>query len=319
MSEKFNNIRNRIMSVKNTQKITAAMNLVSSAKLFRSQDTIRITHYFSNSLHKFIHNLLKCLDSTETLPLLHKRKNSKNITLCVITSDCGLCGSYNSCVIKLAEAEYKNLSDCNNVDNVEIIVVGRKGAIHFDCDEYNIRAIYECNQNSLAKSSLSISEELLRLYFSGETDSVELIYTRFESPVSSLPCIMTLIPILQFDILQNNSDIFLDIPLKNISFLEKKSHPKIESSDLSSMIKDSEEGLDLIMQKILPLYINGLIYAALCESIASEHSSRMKSMQLACDNANNLLAHLNIEYNHARQTTITKEILEVVSGSAALS
>jgi len=318
MSGKSNNIRNRITSITNTRKITAAMNLIASAKVFRAQNAVRVAQPFSDNLQILVRNLINCLGDTKDIPLLYPRKKTKNITLCVITSDCGLCGGYNSCVIKLAEARYKNLRKFNDVDNVGMIIIGKKGVLHFERREYNIRTTYECNQNPCVKKSFSISDELLRTYLSGETDAVELIYTKFESIISSVPSVRTLLPIPALEILSKDCNVSTATYPKPVRNVKKTSHTDKDTNLWSSMNMIFEQDSNLIVQKIIPLYINGLVYSALCESIASELSSRMKSMQLASDNADDLLKYLNIEYNHARQTAVTQEILEVVSGAAAL-
>jgi len=315
MDGKANAIRDRISTVKNTRKITMAMKLVAAAKVRRAQDAVLATRPFSETLQSVFGGLIQRLGGESIdLPLLTQRE-VKKVTLCVITGDRGLCGGYNSMMIKKSEARYKELK-ASGID-VDFLLIGKKGIKYFKRRNYPIRKTYECGQNPTSKQALEISEELASTFLSGETDAVELFYTKFLSLIASSPSVRTLVPFAASDVTKKGDEVF--------QLTSESGHFNVERTELA-VAEPQEFPNDMIFEQdpiqivnaILPLYLNGQLLRCIQESVASELAARMQSMQSASDNAGKLAKDLSMEYNRARQAAVTQEILEIVSGASAL-
>jgi len=315
MDGKANAIRDRISTVKNTQKITTAMKLVAAAKVRRAQDAVLATRPFSETLQSVFGGLIGRLGSEALdLPLLTQRE-VKKVTILVITGDRGLCGGYNSFMIKKSEARAKELM-AQGID-IDFILVGKKGASYFNRRDYPIRAIFDCGQKPDTKAALAISEEILNTYLSGETDTVELMYTKFESLISSCPSVRTLVPFSASQISQEGDEVFQLTSSEGKFGVEREELGAAAPQEFPNDMIFEQDPLQIV-NSILPLYLNGQILRTLQESVASELAARMQSMQSASDNAGDLSKRLSMEYNRARQAAVTQEILEIVSGAMAL-
>mmetsp|Transcript_6527 Transcript_6527/g.6130 ORF Transcript_6527/g.6130 Transcript_6527/m.6130 type:complete len:371 (-) Transcript_6527:327-1439(-) len=315
MDGKANAIRDRITTVQNTKKITMAMKLVAAAKVRRAQDAVLATRPFSETLQSVFGGLITRIGSDAAdLPLLTQRE-VKKVTLCVITGDRGLCGGYNSFMIKKAEARFKELTAAG-ID-VDMVNVGKKGIAYFKRRGYPIRREFETGQNPNSKQALEISEELLNTYLSGETDAIELFYTKFLSLIASSPSVRTLVPFSASEISQKGDEVF---ELTSQSGKFEVERTEIDAAEPQEFPNDMifEQDPVQIINSILPLYLNGQILRTLQESVASELAARMQSMQSASDNAGELAKNLSMEYNRARQAAVTQELLEIVSGASAL-
>lgn len=315
MDGKANAIRDRISSVKNTKKITMAMKLVAAAKVRRAQDSVLATRPFSETLQSVFGGLIQRLGGeVMDLPLLTQR-DVKKVTLVVMTGDRGLCGSYNSAMIKKAEARYKELLASGI--QVEFVLIGKKGITYFQRRGYPIAKKFDMGQKPDAKQALQISEEILTSYLAGETDTVELLYTKFVSLIASTPSVRTLVPFSASDISQEQDEVFQLTSSSGKFEVERK---ELDSAAPQEFPNDMifEQDPVQIVNSILPLYLNGQILRTLQESVASELAARMQSMQSASDNAGALVKNLSIEYNRARQAAVTQEILEIVAGAIAL-
>merc|ERR1712127_333708 len=316
MDGKANAIRDRITSVNNTKKITMAMKLVAAAKVRRAQDAVLATRPFSETLQSVFGGLIGRLGSEALdLPLLTERE-VKKVTILVITGDRGLCGGYNSFMIKKAEARYKELT-AQGID-CDLILIGKKGATYFQRREYPIRKIFDTGQNPDSKQALAISEEIINTFLSGETDAVELLYTKFLSLIASTPSVRTLVPFSASQISQEGDEVFQLTSSEGQFGVEREDLGVAEPQDFPNDMIFEQDPLQIV-NSILPLYLNGQILRTLQESVASELAARMQSMQSASDNAGDLAKRLSMEYNRARQAAVTQEILEIVSGSAALN
>jgi F-type H+-transporting ATPase subunit gamma len=315
MDGKANAIRDRITSVKNTKKITMAMKLVAAAKVRRAQDAVLATRPFSETLQSVFGGLITRVGpDAADIPLLTQRE-VKKVTLCIITGDRGLCGGYNSFMIKKAEARYKEL--VNSGVEVDMVLIGKKGHAYFSRREYPIRKFFETGQNPNSKQALAISEELLNTYLSGETDTIELFYTKFVSLIASTPSVRTLVPFSASEISQQGDEVF-ELTSEDGKFEVER--VEIDAAAPQEFPNDMifEQDPVQIINSILPLYLNGQILRTLQESVASELAARMQSMQSASDNAGDLAKRLSTEYNRARQAAVTQEILEIVAGASAL-
>jgi len=315
MDGKANAIRDRISTVNNTKKITSAMKLVAAAKVRRAQDSVLATRPFSETLQSVFGGLIQRLGGEAAdLPLLTQREVNK-VTLAVITGDRGLCGGYNSFMIKKAEARFNELK-AQGIE-CDLILIGKKGASYFQNRDYPIRKVYDCGQNPTSKEALAISEEIINTFLSGETDAVELLYTKFVSLIASSPSVRTLVPFSASEISQKGDEVFQLTSDGGDFGVERKELEVAEPQDFPNDMIFEQDPLQIV-NSILPLYLNGQILRTLQESVASELAARMQSMQSASDNASALAKTLSQEYNRARQAAVTQEILEIVSGAAAL-
>jgi F-type H+-transporting ATPase subunit gamma len=248
------------------------------------------------------------------LPLLTQRE-VKKVTLCVITGDRGLCGGYNAYMIRKSEARFKELKS-QGVD-VDMVLVGKKGIQYFQRRNYPIRKTFETGQNPDAKQALAISEELLNTFLSGESDAIELLYTKFVSLIASTPSVRTLVPFAASDVTTKGDEVFQLTSQSGDFSVERTELEVAEPQEFPNDMIFEQDPLQII-NAILPLYVNVQVLRTLQESVASELAARMQSMQAASDNAGELAKQLNLQYNRARQASVTQEILEIVSGATAL-
>ncbi|AFZ29640.1 F0F1 ATP synthase subunit gamma [Gloeocapsa sp. BRSZ] len=308
-------IRDRIQSVKNTQKITEAMRLVAAARVRRAQEQVTATRPFADRLAQVLYNLQGRLRFEDVdLPLLKKRE-VQSVGLLVISGDRGLCGSYNTNVIRRAENRAKELK-AEGLD-YKYVLVGRKAIQYFQRRDQPIDATYTgLEQIPTAAEASSIADELLSLFLSESVDRIELVYTKFVSLVSSRPVVQTLLP-LDAQGLETADDEIFRLTTRGGEF-------EVERQKVSTTVRSFprdmlfEQDPVQILDALLPLYLNNQLLRALQESAASELAARMTAMNNASDNASELIDNLTLSYNKARQAAITQEILEVVGGAQAL-
>jgi len=307
-------IRDRIQTVGNTQKITEAMRLVAAAKVRRAQEAVLQTRPFAETLQSIFGGLVEKLGNEPIdLPILETREVSK-VTLLAISGDRGLCGSYNAYVIKKVEARKKELED-QGIE-VEIIPVGTKLSSYYKRRGMQFEAAYNCPQVPTAEFASSLSRSMLDKFLEGDTDKVELIYTKFVSLIASSPTIRTILPLSATGIETEGDEIF-ELTTKDGDFVVETT--TLEPAEPKIFPKDTifEQDPVQILNGILPLYLDGQILRSLQESVASELASRMQSMQSASDNAKDLKKQLSRTYNRIRQAGVTQEILEIVAGASA--
>ena len=310
-------IRDRIQSVKNTRKITEAMRLVAAAKVRRAQAQVNATRPFADRLAQVLYGLQSRLkfEDPSSFPLMQQR-NVEKVALLVISGDRGLCGGYNTNVIRRAENRAKELK-AEGVDYTYVLV-GRKASQYFERRDQPIDAKYiGLEQIPTADEASMIADELLSLFLSESVDRVELVYTKFISLVSSRPVVQTLLPLDPQGLEAKDDEIFRLTTREGRLAVEREGAP---SAEVSEFPKDMifEQDPAQILDALLPLYLNNQILRALQESAASELAARMTAMNSASDNAKELMKSLTLSYNKARQAAITQEILEVVGGAEAL-
>jgi len=309
-------IRDRIVSVKNTRKITEAMRLVAAAKVRRAQDQVLKSRPFADKLARVLQNIQTRMQfETSDSPLLSKRK-VETISLVCITADRGLCGGYNNNIIKKVEIRYGEL--LNQGYKPQLILVGKKAIGYFQNrkDKYDIKKTFkELEQVPTASDAEGITNDVLAEFISESSDRVEIIYTKFITLVSCSPVVQTLLPLDPQGIAEENDEIFR-LTTKNSQLRVEKSN--IKASEKSQLPSDIvfEQSPDQLLDSLLPLYLQNQVLRALQESAASELACRMTAMNNASDNAKELASTLNLTYNKARQAAITQEILEVVGGSS---
>ena len=309
-------IRDRIVSVKNTRKITEAMRLVAAAKVRRAQDQVLKSRPFADKLARVLENIQTRMQfESSDSPLLTKRK-VKKISLVCITADRGLCGGYNTNVIKKVENRYAELIEKDFQPS--LILVGKKAIGYFQNrkDRYSIKSTFkELEQVPTTKDSEGVTNEILAEFLSENTDRVEIIYTKFITLVSCAPVVQTLLPLDPQGIADENDEIFRLTTKDSQLRVEKTTISNSNSEKLPSDIV-FEQSPNQLLDSLLPLYLQNQVLRALQESAASELACRMTAMNNASDNAKELASTLNLTYNKARQAAITQEILEVVGGSA---
>jgi F-type H+-transporting ATPase subunit gamma len=309
-------IRDRIQSVKNTKKITEAMRLVAAARVRRAQEQVLATRPFADKLAQVLYGLQTRLRFEEAnLPLLKKRE-VKTVGLLVIAGDRGLCGGYNTNVIRRAENRAKELQ-AEGID-YKFVLVGRKSIQYFQRRNQPIDATYSgLEQIPTAAEANKIADELLSLFLSESVDRIELIYTRFVSLVSSRPVVQTLLP-LDAQGLEAADDEIFRLTTRGGQFQVERQKVTTEVRPLARDMIFEQDPVQ-ILDSLLPLYLSNQLLRALQESAASELAARMTAMNNASDNAGELIRTLSLSYNKARQAAITQELLEVVGGAEALT
>src|SRR5579883_156648 len=308
-------IRDRIQSVKNTKKITEAMRLVAAARVRRAQEQVLATRPFADRLAQVLYGLQSRLRFEEAnLPLLRQRE-VKTVGLLVISGDRGLCGGYNTNVIKRAETRTKELQ-AEGI-NYKFVLVGRKALQYFQRRNQPIDASYSgLEQIPTAAEASKIADELLSLFLSETVDRIELIYTRFVSLVSSRPVVQTLLPLDPQGSEASDDEIFR-LTTRGGQFEVQREKVTTQVRALPNDMIFEQDPVQ-ILDSLLPLYLSNQILRALQESAASELAARMTAMSNASENAAELISNLTLSYNKARQAAITQEILEVVGGAEAL-
>lgn len=285
-------IRTRIVSVQNTQKITSAMKLVSAAKLRKAQQAVQQMRPYADKLAEILTNLSAGLDSNDENIFAKEFKNKK-ILLIPISSNGGLCGGFNSNVAKqviaLSNDVYKEKKDKGQI---EIFSIGKKvrdllKTKGLPATRSNIEIFSALNYNNVSEIASLIMQE----YAAGKYEKIEIVYNKFKNAATQILTVEQFLPIVQ-----------------------KESNGNGAKSDY--IFEPSKE---FIVQELIPKSLKIQFYSALLESVASEHGARMTAMHSATDNATVLLKELKIEYNKARQASITNEILEIVSGANALN
>ncbi|MDE3236383.1 MAG: ATP synthase F1 subunit gamma [Bacteroidota bacterium] len=291
MAGQLKEVRNRIKSVQSTQQITKAMKMVSAAKLRRAQDAIIQMRPYAQKLQELLSNIVSNVEGGANLSLAEARPVEK-VLLIVITSDRGLCGAYNSNLIKLAkqtiaekyEAQFKK-------GNVAIWNIGKKGFESLSKSGYKTVDTYKDIFLHLSFESVqAASQAAMKAFENKEFDAVEIIYSEFKNAATQ----------------RFVAEQFLPIPK-----VEQKSGNK-----KSDFIFEPEK--DVLIAELMPKILNTQLFKAVLDCHASEHGARMTAMDKASENANELLKSLKISYNRARQAAITTELTEIVSGAAAL-
>lgn len=308
-------IRDRIQSVKNTQKITEAMRLVAAARVRRAQEQVIATRPFADRLASVLYGLQTRLRFEDVdLPLLKKRE-VRSVGLLVISGDRGLCGGYNNNIIKRAENRSKELK-AEGLD-YKFVIVGRKATQYFQRREQPIDATFTgLEQIPTAAEASNIADQLLSLFLSESVDRIELVYTKFVSLVSSRPVVQTLLPLDPQGLEAQDDEIFR-LTTRGGQFEVTRERVTAPTRVLPRDMIFEQDPVQ-ILDSLLPLYLSNQLLRALQESAASELAARMTAMSNASDNAKDLIGSLTLSYNKARQAAITQQILEVVGGAEAL-
>ena len=278
-------IRRRIRSVKNTQQITKAMKMVAAAKLRRAQERMFAARPYAGGLRQVLASVAKRVDISAH-PLLQKREPERNVVVIVVTADRGLCGAFNSNVIRAAQ----NFIRERSFEAVELLTIGRKAGDFFKRRTIPIRRNVFVAQALSVEVAREIADSLIKDFIDEKIDGVYVVYNEFKSLIAQHVRAERLLPIAA-------------------EFEPDPNRPAIDYL--------YEPGPEQILSDLLPKHIEFQLYRVLLESAAAEQGARMTAMEAATKNASDMINYLTLTYNRIRQAAITKEIIEIVSGAAA--
>jgi F-type H+-transporting ATPase subunit gamma len=289
----LDDLKKRIKSVKSTQKITKAMKMVAAAKLRKAQESAEKGRPYSQKMQNIILNLTNSINDPQNAPkLLVGNGNDKTYLCLVLTADRGLCGGFNSNICKLAKTNFKKI--LNEGKELKIITVGSKGLdqIKREYGKYVIKKFsFKDKKKITFVEAEIIGNEIINLFNNNEFDKCILFYNNFKNVITQIPQAQQIIP------------------------AESNSSEKTDEKTLSYEFEPDE---DEILEDLLPKNISTQIFKALLENAASEQGSRMTAMDNATRNAGDLVDKLTINYNRSRQASITKELIEIISGAESL-
>ena len=288
----LDDLKKRIKSVKSTQKITKAMKMVAAAKLRKAQENAEKGRPYSQKMQNIILNLTKSINDRENAPKLLVGTGKDQTYLCVVlTADRGLCGGFNSNICKLAKTNFEEI--ISKGKSLKILTVGSKGLDQikrqygkFIINKFSFK---EKKQISFKEAEI-IGKEIINLFNNNEFDKCLLFYNNFKNVITQIPQAQQIIP------------------------AENNSPQKVENSLTYEFEPDEDE----ILEDLLPKNISTQIFKAFLENAASEQGSRMTAMDNATRNAGDLVDKLTINYNRSRQASITKELIEIISGAESL-
>lgn len=278
-------IKRRKDSIQSTQQITKAMKLVSTVKLQRAKTRAEQSKAYFECMYETVKSMLAKVGGVNH-PYLQAQETNKKAVI-VITSNRGLAGGYNSSVTKLiTKGDFVK-------EDLKIYAVGKKGKDTLARNGYEIAKDYsDFIEDPVYVEAMQISKEVLKAYADGEVGEIYLAYTAFKNTVSHIPTLIRLLPV--------------------------ESDAKQEDSEKQAMMNfelEEEEALELL----IPKYVTSLIYGGMVESVASENGARMQAMDSATSNAEEMIGTLSLQYNRARQGTITQELTEIIAGAQAIS
>jgi len=307
MPQATRDIKRRINSIANTKKITKAMELVAAAKMRKAVDKVLLSRNYSNLAWQTILHLAQKTDSNEHKLLT--RREVKKIALVLISSNRGLCGGFNSQIVQKAAGFIENYK--NNIEKIDIITLGNRGREGVIRHRYKVSADFEKKDLTTSLTDINImSQFLINEFIKGRYDKIMLAYTDFISSIDQQPRIMQLLP-LEAD----SKDKYLG---EVTMFGKKDGDEKGEQNHELKYEYLFEPDPGQVLDFMLPRLIETLIYQAVLESDASEHSARMMAMRNASDAASDMISELTLMFNKARQASITNEIAEISAGKAAL-
>jgi F-type H+-transporting ATPase subunit gamma len=289
-SGQIRQLRRRIKSVRSTQKITRAMEMIAASRIVKAQRRVREARPYAEQIHEIIKGLAASSEVAQH-PLLQVRDEVRNVAVIVLTSDRGLAGAYNANILKLGERTLRDEESSGR--NVDLYVIGRKGNGYFTYRGRRAARTWEgVSDEPHLEDAAGIAETVMQRFADGELDRVWLVYTDFKSSLTQAPVRMELLPVKpeEFGGGTAIAPEFLFVPDR-----------------------------DTILDRLIPRYVEAKVFHGLLESSASEHAARQRAMKSATDNANDVANSLSRVMNQARQDQITTEISEIVGGAEALS
>ncbi|MBQ6726351.1 MAG: ATP synthase F1 subunit gamma [Bacteroidales bacterium] len=282
-------VRTRIASVSSTQQITSAMKMVSAAKFRRAQNAIVSMRPYDKQLSDIIRDI-NVEDGVDTP--YHAVRDEKKVLLVVVTSNKGLCGAFNSNIIKEANARIKHYQQKAGVE-LSLITIGKRASEFFSKHTTLVKSTFDDVLDKPTFDNVAaIAEDIMNRFCEKEYDKVEIVYNKFKNSLTQILSTEQFLPVMPDT---------------------KKDESKVQSDYIFEPSKQE------ILKEMIPLSLRSQFYRVVLDSLASEHGARMTAMQKATDNATELLKELKLTYNKARQSAITNEIIEIVSGAEALN
>lgn len=290
-------IKRRIESVRNTRKITRAMELVASAKLRRAQEKIEALRPYARTMRDLMAQAARQSEALRAFPLLEERPEVKRAAVVTITGDRGLAGAFNVNILRAGFGADGDLRD-GGAGDVVYVGVGKKGSGTLRFRRKPIDRTFEgFSSDPGYADAQQVAEYLVQAFVGGEVDRVILVYNAFKSVMQQEVVVEQLLPIERNVVLEEDGD---------------------DHGPASRALVLFEPSAEEVLAQLLPTYVNTTIYRALLESAAAEHAARRSAMRNASDNAGGLISDLTLKMNRARQAAITQEILEVIAGADAL-
>jgi F-type H+-transporting ATPase subunit gamma len=287
-------LRNRIGSVKSTQKITKAMKMVAAAKLRRAQESAEKGRAYSDKMNRIISNLKSTMSDGSSAPKLLVGSGNDQTHLCIVmTADRGLCGGFNTNICKKARQYFSEILNKNKT--LKIITVGSKGndQLKRNFSKYIIESIsYKHLKKITVNEASELTSKVIKMFENGEFDVCTIFYNKFKSVISQEPQAQQLIPV--------------------------ESEEEQKETQADEVQYEFEPDQEEILEHLLPQNMTTQIFKAFLENAASEQGSRMSAMDNATRNAGDLIDRLTINYNRSRQAVITKELIEIISGAESL-
>ena len=296
-------IKDRISSVKNINKITRAMEMVAAARLRRAEQRIEELRPYAEAIRRMTRRAVEAAENIPSLPLLQEHDSIERVGLLLVTGDRGLAGAFNSQIIRAGNRRRSELSS----EQIAWYASGRRGVSSIEFRGFELAGGYTgFTDRPVYADARNIAQDLIAAYVDGDLDRVEMFYNGYVSPMTQEVRQETLLPLQQADVLGDEED--------QDEEGEDSSARDSESRALWIYEPDPEE----ILKRLAPDYVEISIYRALLESTASEHGARMTAMRNASENASELIDDLTLEANRQRQADITQEIMEVVAGAEGL-
>lgn len=286
-------VRIRIESIKSSEQITSAMKLVAASKLRRTQNAVQALAPYAAKLREILENLSKSLENTKGAVYSAVRPVEK-VLLIVITSNRGLCGPFNSNIVRAAKAHIdEHYNEINLNGDLDIFAIGKKGADFFRKNKYKVEKDNQQIFDELKFEYVArIAEELMEHYATGKYDKIEIIYNHFKNAAHQVITLEQYLPVTHA--------------------LQEGERERQQTDYIFEPEKE------VLVRELIPKILKTQLYKTILDSYAAEHGARMTAMAQATDNAQELLKQLKLSYNKARQAAITKELLEIVSGAEAL-
>lgn len=323
-------LRKRLRAVKNTEKITKAMKMVAASKLRRAQQAIIQARPYAVRMNEILQDIVNHAD-VSAHPLLALRK-PRRVLLVVMTSNRGLCGSFNSNIVRFAERYVANNAD--TLDDIQVAAIGRKGRDHFRRRGTELAASYDDIWDDLRfEAANGIAVDLAQRFQQAQLDAVYLLYNEFKSAISQNVTLHQLLPIRPLEGWEDDPRVRVGelAAVSGAADTRPGRHaeltaPRGDDWNPSEVLEVEQSGHDLIyeptrnevLDAILPQHLAVQIWRALLESTAAEHGARMSAMDAASRNAKDIMEQLTLRANRVRQASITTELMEIVSGAESL-
>ena len=289
MAQQLRALKRRIDSVKSTQKITSAMELIASSRIIKAQQRVEAARPYAEAIRRLMGSVAANASNLDH-PLITGRDDVRTVGQVVISSDRGLAGAYNSNVIRAAERDMRG-----HGKDTRLFLAGKKAVSYFRFRGHSFEESWTgISEQPGIEDARAIARAVMEAFSEGDVDQVRLAYTRFQSALVQRPTVVQLVP-LEREEIEDTED------------------------DRRRAGYEFEPGPEEILDHLVPRYLEGLIYQGMLEAAASEHAARRRAMKAATDNAEELIEDLTRNYNQARQAEITTEIMEVVGGAEALA